>query len=98
MTTCKDVIARLKPHESELRRAGVVSLAVFGSVARGEAGPCSDVDLMAEFEAGRLSLLDLVRLENRLAEILGARVDLADRRNLYESVKGNAEREAIVIF
>lgn len=94
-----EVIARLKPYQSELNSVGVVSLAVFGSVARGDAGPSSDVDLMAEFdEARRLSLFELVGLENRLTEIVGARVDLADRRNLKELVKANAEREAIFVF
>ncbi len=79
----EEVIARLKAHQCELNRAGVVGLAVFGSMARGDAGPSSDVDLMAEFDdAHRLTLLDLVRLENRLAEIVGARVDLANRRTL----------------
>ena len=95
----EQVIARLKPYQPELNRAGVVSLAVFGSVARGDAGPSSDVDLMAEFdEARRLSLFELVGLENRLTEIVGARVDLADRRNLKELVKANAEREAVLVF
>ena len=94
-----DVIARLKAHQRELNRAGVISLAVFGSVARGEAGPLSDVDLMAEFDdARRLSLFDLVGLENRLTELVGGRVDLADRRNLKEFVKANAEREAVLVF
>jgi uncharacterized protein len=95
----EEVIARLKPRQTELNRAGVVSLAVFGSVARGDAGASSDVDLMAEFdEARRLSLLELVGLQNRLTEIIGSRVDLADRRNLKEFVKPNAEREAVVVF
>ncbi len=95
----EEVIARLKAHQGELNRTGVAGLAVFGSMARGDGGPSSDVDLMAEFdEARRLTLLDLVRLENRLTEIVGARVDLVNRRTLEECVKGNAEREAVLVF
>jgi len=77
------VIARLREHEAELRDAGVVRLALFGSVARREASAHSDVDLMAEFDTAReYSLLDRVHLQNRLAEILGALVDLAPVRAL----------------
>ena len=49
---------------------------VFGSVARGDARPGSDVDLLAEFESGR-SLWDLVGLKQDLEEILGVRVEVA---------------------
>src|ERR1035437_7606577 len=71
------VISMLRAHEQELKSAGIVRLSVFGSVARGEASERSDVDLMAEFDSSKkLSLLDMVGLENRLADILGAPVDL----------------------
>ncbi|HEY6345715.1 MAG TPA: nucleotidyltransferase domain-containing protein [Bryobacteraceae bacterium] len=77
----QDVIAKLRQHEPELRAAGVLHLSLFGSVARGERSPKSGVDLMAEFDPGReYSLLDRVRLERRLAEIVGAPVDLAPMR------------------
>lgn len=70
------VIAKLREHEPELKAAGVTSLALFGSVARDETSPNSDVDLMAEFDSTReFSLLDRVRLENRLADMLGVPVD-----------------------
>ena len=39
------IITRLRAHEAELRRAGVLSLSLFGSAARDDAGPASDVDL-----------------------------------------------------
>ena len=68
------VISKLREHEAELRAAGISSLALFGSVARGEAGALSDVDLMAEFDASRTFSLEMIGLENRLADILaGAR-------------------------
>lgn len=44
----RHVINLLRAHEKELRSAGIVHLRVFGSVARGEASPSSDVDLMVE--------------------------------------------------
>lgn len=51
------------------------SIAVFGSVARGEAVPASDVDFLVEFEPGR-SLLDLIHLEDAIADLLRCSVDV----------------------
>jgi len=93
------VIATLREHEAELKSAGIVRLSLFGSVARNEATPQSDVDLMAEFETGReFSLLDRVRLESRLADMLGAKVDLAPARMLKDGVRERAAREAVLAF
>lgn len=66
------------------RRADIVQLArqhgahdvrIFGSVARGDAGPESDVDVLVKFDRGR-SLLDLVAIQQDLAEMLGCNVDV----------------------
>ena len=57
------------------RRHGVESVAVFGSRARDEAGPTSDLDLLIRFEPGR-TLLDVAALKNELEELLGCPVDL----------------------
>ena len=74
-------------------------LSVFGSVARGDAGPESEVDLMAEFDPSRhYSLLDRVRLENRLTDLLGRKVDLAPAAVLKDAVRERAPREALVAF
>ena len=94
-----DVIAKLREHEPELKAAGVTRLALFGSVARGDASAQSDVDLMAEFDSGReFSLLDRVRLENRLADLLGVPVDLTPANSLKEGVRERAVREAVLAF
>jgi uncharacterized protein len=95
----QNVVAKLREHERELRAAGVVHLSLFGSVARGEESAQSDVDLMAEFdESRRYSLLDRVRLERRLAEILGVPVDLAPARTLNDDVRERATHEAMLAF
>ena len=92
-----DIIAILRQHEAELKQAGIVRIALFGSVARGEEG--NDVDLVTEFdEAKQISLLDLVGIENRLSDLLGRKVDLAQRRSLKERVRKNVDREAILAF
>jgi hypothetical protein len=91
------VLQILREHEPELKRAGIVRLALFGSVARGETG--NDVDLMAEFDsAKRLSLLDMAGLESRLSELLDAPVDLAPEKMLKEPVRRRAVHEAVLVF
>jgi predicted nucleotidyltransferase len=79
----EQVLTKLRAHKQELKSAGIGSLFLFGSVARGVATEQSDVDLMGDFDrAKRLTLFDLAGLEMRLADILGTRVKLADRRML----------------
>lgn len=97
--TKDEVINKLRAHEPELKAAGIVRLAVFGSVARGDNSPDSDVDLLADFDtAKRYTLLTMGRLENRLADLLGARVDLSSPEWLKESVKNRVLREAVSAF
>ena len=75
------VLQLLAVHREELARLGVRSLALFGSVARNEAGPASDVDLLVEFE-GPATFDRYVALSFFLEELLGCSVDLVTRRSL----------------
>jgi uncharacterized protein len=94
-----DVINKLRAHEPELKAAGIVRLAVFGSVARGDNSPESDVDLLADFDKTKhYTLLTMGRLENRLADLLGTRVDLSSPEWLKESVKNQVLEEAVLAF
>lgn len=72
---------------------GVTNLRVFGSVARGEEQPDSDVDLLADLPPG-LSLLGLGRVQADLEDILGARVDLV-AGTLKPQVRATADRDLI---
>ncbi len=94
------IITTLREHEGELRSVGVEHLSLFGSWARGTAVPtASDIDLIADFDPGReYSLLDRVRLENRLATILGTKVDLVPARALKDGIRERAVREALRAF
>jgi len=77
------IIAILRKHENELRTLGVRRLDLFGSFARGNAGTGSDIDLLSALdESKRLSLLDVIHIENHLTDILGRKVDLVDERSL----------------
>jgi predicted nucleotidyltransferase len=93
------VIQTLRAHEPELRAAGVLHLRVFGSVARGDASPSSDVDLMADLDTSRkFSLLDMSGLENRLSDILNVKVDLTLSKSMREQVRRTADKEAVLAF
>ncbi len=91
-----EVIDILREHEPELKDEGVLSLTLFGSVARGEATP-NDVDLAAEFQKGT-TLTKAVRIECRLSELLNTPVDLSNKRTLKEGVRENAERDFLLVF
>lgn len=93
------LITTLRAHEPELKAAGIVRLSLFGSRARGDAGPGSDVDLLAAFdESLRLSLLDVIHVENQIADLLGESVDLLVEGTLKPHVKENVDREAVRAF
>jgi len=67
-------------------RHQICCLALFGSVLRDDFGPDSDVDVLVEFKPGREpSLVDLVRIQDELSEVLGRRVDLVERAAVEQS-------------
>jgi uncharacterized protein len=93
------VIAKLRAHERQLKEAGIVRLSVFGSTARGDARPDSDVDLLAAFDDTRsLSLLDVIHIENQIADLLGCKVDLAEEGRLQPYVQKHVEAEVVRAF
>ena len=93
------VIAKLREREAQLQGSGILHLFVFGSRARGDESPVSDVDLMVDYDrAKKLTLFDKAGLEVELAEILKVPVDLCDREMLEGSVRARAEREAVLVF
>jgi uncharacterized protein len=96
----KDFIqAKLLELEPALKAAGIAHLHLHGSVVRGEATPDSDVDVAAQLDrAKRLSLIDLVGLQNMMSDAIGVEADLCDADRLKERVKANFEREAELVF
>jgi predicted nucleotidyltransferase len=93
-TTADLVIASLQAHAAELRSAGIRHLSLFGSVARGEAGPESDIDLAAEIDrTAGFDLFGLVALERRLSEVLGRKVDLTLEPVEKQRLQANIDRD-----
>lgn len=74
----------------------VKKLGIFGSFARGEQNPESDVDIIVEFESP-VGFFEFIRLENYLSEILGAKVDLVTERALKPSIKESVLQETVYV-
>ena len=77
------------------KRHGAVSIAVFGSVARGEERPDSDTDFLVEFKHGA-SLLNLMRIQDDLEGLLGCPVDVVSAGGL-KARDDHIRREAIPV-
>ncbi len=73
---------------------GARELRVFGSVARRDDEPGSDIDFLVTLEPGR-TLLDLARLELQLEALLGCRVDVVTEATLREPLRSAAVSEAV---
>jgi hypothetical protein len=69
---------------------------VFGSFARGEDNPASDLDLLIDLEPGR-SLLDIVAIKQDLEDLLGISVDVVTERSISPYIRDAVLREAVAI-
>lgn len=94
--TVEQVRTVLAEHRDELTALGVLTLSIFGSVARGEAGPDSDVDLLVELDpTRRISLFDFVHIKGELEDMLGCEVDLVERHVVKERWRERVLGEAV---
>jgi predicted nucleotidyltransferase len=79
------------------RRYGATSVKVFGSRARGDARPDSDLDLLVEVVDGT-SLFDLINMQDALGELLGIKVEVVTMAALHPVLKDDILREAKPLF
>jgi predicted nucleotidyltransferase len=93
-----EAITRLREHEAELRRLGVQSLYLFGSTARNEAGPESDVDLFFDYERGKFGLFQLMDVKDATARMLGRKADIMTRDSLHRALRSTIEADALRVF
>lgn len=75
-------------------RHGARNIRVFGSVARGEAGPDSDIDLLVDLDKDR-SLFDQLALRQEIEDLLGRKVDLVTEQSIYWLLRRRILKEAI---
>jgi len=84
--TRRTVISRIRKHRAQLTELGVKSLSIFGSVARGEERPDSDVDILVEFQ-GRATFDRFMDTKFYLEELLGCKVDLVTPQAIKPRMK-----------
>jgi predicted nucleotidyltransferase len=93
------VVATLQAHEAELRASGIRGLALFGSTARGDDRPDSDVDLTVLLEPeAHIGLFRFVGLEQRLSDLLGRPVQLLAEPIEDVRLKANIGRDRRRVF
>lgn len=93
--TRDQLLAQLAAIRPELDKLGIASLRVFGSYARDEARPDSDVDLLVEFKETP-DLFEFIRVKHRLEDLLGLSVDLVTKGGLRHEMREGILAEAIL--
>jgi len=93
------IIARLRSREADLRARGVAHAALFGSRARGDERPDSDIDIMIEIDpAASIGVWDYVGLKDFIAGLFAGPVDVVNRDGLKPHLKPAATADAIYAF
>lgn len=94
MDVSQQIVTKRREVLRAIARHGGRSTRLFGSVARGQSGPDSDVDLLIDLEPGR-TLLDQAALRLELEELLQCTVDVVTERGLRQSIRARVLSEAI---
>ena len=95
----QDILARLRENEIALRARGVTHAAVFGSCARGDNRPNSDIDIMIEVDpAAEIGIYEYVALKDYIAGLFGGRVDVVSRDGLKPYLRPATTADAIYAF
>ena len=96
--TRADIIVSLKTRVADIQAHGATSLYLFGSAARGEATEKSDVDLFVDYDPEKFGFVELIRLRERISQVLGRPADLTTREGLHPLLRPAIEAEAIKVF
>lgn len=93
------VLETLRAHETDLRRLGVAHIAVFGSLARGEARAQSDIDVLVELDENRpMGIFEYARLKIFINGLLDGPSDVVNRRTLKPLLESSILRDTIHAF
>jgi hypothetical protein len=94
---CKEVLTKVKAHQATLEAMGVKSLDLFGSVARNQATPTSDIDFLIEFSKP-VGLFQLLDVQYFLEDLLKRSIDLGTVDSLKEHLRKPVLEDAIRVF
>ncbi len=93
------VLNTLRAHAEDFQRLGVAHMAVFGSVARGEATEESDVDLVVDIASeAHVTLFDLMDIQDIGTTLVGTSVDVITSRGMRPSMAADVNKEAVRVF
>jgi len=92
----QQIIYIMKAHQTDLSRFEVNSIAVFGSVARGDAKKSSDLDLLVEFSQP-VGLFNFIRLKKYLEDLTHCSVDLVTPDALRPEMRNSILSEAVYV-
>jgi uncharacterized protein len=99
MMKVDDAVATLRRYENALRARGIRHAAVFGSVARGDSRPDSDLDILVEFEPdAEGSIYEYMRLKDYIAGLFEGPVDVIDRAALKPHLRMPSARDSVYAF
>lgn len=95
----QDIIERIRVHEVELSALGVDHLSLFGSSARGDAGPDSDIDIVIDVDPSRrFSLLDQAGVRLFLCDILRRETGVVIRQDLQLAFLHRISQDEVSVF
>lgn len=94
----QDIIERIRAHAGAVRALGATALYIYGSRARGEERPDSDLDVFVDFDPDRFGFVELIELEEMLSRELGLKVQLGTQDALHPLLKPGIEREAVRVL
>lgn len=93
------VIAVLRAHEAELKELGILHAGVFGSVARGEARPDSDIDIAIDIDESREpSIYDYAGMQRQVAALFDRKVDVIDRAAFRPGIRESVAADLVYAF
>ncbi len=94
-----DALHTLRAHRAELEGMGVIHAGIFGSVARGEAGPKSDLDVLVVLDDSKVvSIYDYCGVRLAISDLFGGKADVVERKALRPRLKDRIIAEVVDAF
>ena len=97
--TLAEALTTLQSNKADLAAQGIASIAIFGSVARGQARPDSDIDLLVTpCDGVVVGGLQMVKWKLLLTKLLGRKTDVVVEEFLDDRVRENMQQDLVVVF